>query len=187
MGLVGTKQLSNKMKKFFFVTCLLLGSVATFAQRDLGYRGFVDLGGGIGITPGSRFMVGLSTVHGYQAAPFLFFGVGIAANDIAWKSKWRYGETKNDGIVAPVFGDIRLDMGAGKFSPFVDLRGGYDFICGNGIYLNPSIGIHYAKSDNFGFNLSVGYDHQGTKDNFYWDGKEKKSLGYISMKFGIDF
>ena len=153
MGLVGTKQLSNKMKKFFFVTCLLLGSVATFAQRDLGYRGFVDLGGGIGITPGSRFMVGLSTVHGYQAAPFLFFGVGIAANDIAWKSKWRYGETKNDGIV----------------------------------YLNPSIGIHYAKSDNFGFNLSVGYDHQGTKNDFYWDGKEKKSLGYISMKFGIDF
>lgn len=49
-GLVGTKQLLNKMKKFFFITCLLLGSVATFAQRDLGYRGFVDLGGGIGIT-----------------------------------------------------------------------------------------------------------------------------------------
>ena len=132
-------------------------------------------------------MVGISTVHGYQAAPFLFVGAGIAANDIAWKIKWRYGETENDGIVAPVFGDIRLDMGAGKLSPFVDLRGGYDFIRGNGIYLNPAIGIHYAKSDNFGFNLSLGYEHQGTKDEFYWDGKEKKSLGYLSLKFGIDF
>lgn len=174
------------MKKFFFIACLLLGSVATFAQRDLGYRGFVDLGGGIGITPGTRFMLGLSTVHGYQAAPFLFVGVGIAANDIAWKEKGRY-ETENDGIVVPVFGDIRLDMGAGKFSPFIDLRGGYDFICGNGLYLNPSIGVHYAKSDNFGFNLSIGYDHQATENEFEWEGKTKKSLGYLSLKFGIDF
>ena len=175
------------MKKYFFIACLLLGSVATFAQRDLGYRGFVDLGGGIGITPGSRFMVGLSTVHGYQAAPFLFVGVGVAANDIAWKESSGRWESENDGIVIPVFGDIRLDLGAGRFSPFVDLRGGYDFICGNGIYLNPSIGIHFAKSDNFGFNLSVGYDHQGTKNEFYWDGEEKKSLGNLTLKFGIDF
>jgi len=175
------------MKKIFLIACLLLGSVATFAQRDLGYRGFIDLSGGIGITPATRFMVGLSTVHGYQAAPFLFFGVGVAGNDIAWKEKYSKRESENDGIVVPVFGDIRLDMGAGRFSPFVDLRGGYDFIRGNGLYLNPSIGIHYAKSDNFGFNLSVGYDHQATKNEFYWDGKKKKSLGYLSMKFGIDF
>ena len=171
------------MKKVFFIACLLLGSVATFAQRDLGYRGFLDLGGGIGITPGSKFMVGLSTVHGYQASPFLFFGVGVAANDIAWKEDY----LDNDAIVLPVFGDIRLDMGAGKFSPFVDLRGGYDFICDNGLYLNPSVGIHYAKSDNFGFNLSIGYDHQATKEEFYWDGKEKKSIGNLTLKFGIDF
>ena len=176
------------MKKIFFVVCFLLGSVVTLAQRDMGYRGFVDLGGGIGITPGSRFVLGISTVHGYQAAPFLFVGIGVAANDIAWKSQWGRGnETANDGIVVPVFGDVRLDLGAGKFSPFVDLRGGYDFICGNGIYLNPSVGIHYAKSDNFGFNLSIGYDHQGAKNEFSWDGKEKKSLGYLSLKLGIDF
>lgn len=174
------------MKKVIIIASLLLGSICTFAQRDLGYRGFLDLGGGIGITPATRFMVGISTVHGYQAAPFLFVGAGVAANDIAWKEGGRW-ESENDGIVVPVFGDVRLDMGAGKFSPFVDLRGGYDFICGNGLYLNPSIGIHYAKSDNFGFNLSIGYDHQGTKNEFYWDGKEKKSLGYLSLKFGIDF
>lgn len=174
------------MKKVFFIACLLLGSMTTFAQRDLGYRGFLDLGGGIGITPASRFMVGISTVHGYQAAPFLFVGIGIAANDIAWKERSRR-ESENDGIVAPVLGDIRLDMGAGKFSPFIDLRGGYDFICENGIYLNPSIGIHYAKSDNFGFNLALGYEHQGTKNEFYWDGEKKQSLSYLSLKFGIDF
>lgn len=175
------------MKKTLIVACLLLGSVATFAQRDLGYRGFVDIGGGVGVTPGSRFTLGLSTVHGYQAAPFLFVGAGIAANDIGWKNSWRYGDTSNDGIILPVFGDIRVDVGAGKFSPFVEMRGGYDFICGNGLYLNPSIGVHYAKSDNFGFNLSVGYEHQGTKDEFYWHDKKKKSLGCISMKIGIDF
>lgn len=186
MGLVG-KQKSNNMKKFLLIACLLIGSVATYAQRDLGYRGFFDLGGGIGISPGSRFMVGASTVHGYQAAPFLFVGVGIAANDIAWKAHNGRYETSNDGFVTPVFGDIRVDMGAGKFSPFIDMRGGYDFICGNGIYLNPSVGVHYALSDNFGFNLSLGYDHQGAKNEFYWDGNVKKSVSYLSMKFGIDF
>lgn len=174
------KTISNNMKKCFFIACLLLGSVATFAQRDLGYRGFVDLGGGLGITSGSKFTVGLSTVHGYQAAPFLFFGVGIAANDMVW------GDSE-DAIVTPVFGDIRFDMGAGKFTPFVDLRGGYDFICGNGLYLNPAIGVHYAKSDNFGFNLSVGYEHQEAKNGFRWDGEVKNSVGYLSLKLGIDF
>lgn len=171
------------MKKIFFTVCLLLGSIATFAQRDLGYRGFVDLGGGIGITSGSNYMLGVSTVHGYQAAPFLFIGAGVAANDFAWKED----RTDNDAIVIPVFGDVRLDMGAGKFSPFIDLRAGYDFICGNGLYLNPSIGIHYAKSDNFGFNLSVGYEHQATEYEFYYDDEKKKSVGYLSLKFGIDF
>ena len=171
------------MKKAFFVACLLLGSVATFAQRDLGYRGFLDLCGGIGISSGSKFMVGVSTVHGYQAAPFLFAGVGIAANDMAWKDE--YGN--NDALVVPVFGDVRLDMGAGRYSPFVDLRGGYDFICGNGIYLNPSIGIHFAKSDNFGFNLSVGYEFQGTENDFYYDDEKKSSVSYLTLKFGIDF
>lgn len=164
-----------------------MGSITTYAQRDLGYRGFLDLAGGIGITPGSRLMVGISTVHGYQAAPFLFFGVGIAANDIAWKQQWRSYEDSNDGFVTPVFGDIHLDMGAGRFSPFIDMRGGYDFICGNGIYLNPSIGVHYAMSDNFGLNLAIGYEHQGAKNEFYYDGNEKKSVNYLSMKLGIDF
>ncbi len=175
------------MKKTLLIACLLLGSVATFAQRDLGYRGFVDLGGGIGVTGGSRFTLGLSTVHGYQAAPFLFVGAGIGVKDMAWKSDWAYGKTENDGWIIPVFGDIRVDVGSGMFSPFVDMRAGYDFICGNGLYLNPSIGVHYAKSDNFGFNLSAGYEIQGTDDKLYWKGKEKKSLGFISIKFGIDF
>lgn len=172
------------MKKVFFIACLLLGSVATFAQRDLGYRGFLDLGGGIGISPASRFMAGVSTVHGYQAAPFLFFGAGIAANELLWKEDWG---GNYDAIVTPVFADVRLDMGAGKYSPFVDLRGGYDFICGNGLYLNPSIGVHYAKSDNFGFNLSIGYEHQGTENDYVYDGEKKNSLGYLTVKFGIDF
>jgi hypothetical protein len=185
LGLVGKK--TNKMKKLFIIACLVLVSVATFAQRDLGYRGFLDLGGGIGVTPASRFMVGLSTVHGYQAAPFLFVGVGIAANDIAYKTQYGWESEGNDGIVTPVFGDIRLDLGAGKFSPFIDLRGGYDFICGNGLYLNPSIGVHYAMSDNFGFNLSIGYDLQKTKNDYIWDGERKNTLGYLSVKFGIDF
>lgn len=174
------------MKKLFFIACFLIGELTAFAQRDLGYRGFLDLGGGIGVTPATRFMAGLSTVHGYQAAPFLFFGVGVAANDIAWKEGGAW-ESENDGIVVPVFGDIHLDMGAGKVSPFVDLRGGYDFICNNGLYLNPSFGVHFASSDNFGFNLSIGYDHQATKNEFYWEGEKKKSLGYLSLKFGIDF
>lgn len=171
------------MKKLFIMGCLLLGSVASFAQRDLGYRGFFDIGGGIGVGSGARFMLGASTAHGYQAAPFLFFGVGIAANDIAYKSN----SDTNDGLVVPVFGDVRVDLGSGRLSPFVDVRGGYDFICGNGLYINPSIGGHYAFSDNFGMNVSLGYDLQGTKGAFYIDGKKKKTLSYISLKVGIDF
>ena len=171
------------MKKVFFIVCLFLGSISTFAQRDLGYRGFADVSVGIGVTTDSKFMVGLSTVHGWQLTPNLFLGGGIAANDIAYKD---YDES-NDAIVVPLFGAVRCDFGKGSFTPFAEVRSGYDFICGNGFYLNPSVGIHYAKKDNFGYNLSLGYAHQGTKNPYYVNDKEKNSLGYLLLKFGIDF
>ena len=175
------------MKKLFIIASILLGSMTTFAQRDLGYRGFVDLGGGIGISSGSEFMVGLSTVHGIQLAPALFLGAGIAANDYAWKEDYGWGDSSNDALVMPIFGDIRVDTGTGRVSPFVEVRGGYDFICGNGIYLSPAVGLHYAKTDNFGFYLTLGLDHQGTKNEFYRKGEKHKSVDYLSLKFGIDF
>ena len=162
------------MKKYFFIACLLLGSVATFAQRDLGYRGSLDLSVGYGIKSGSTFLAGLSTVHGYQAAPFLFFGVGVAAYELDSDAGY------SSGLAVPVFGDIRIDMGAGKFSPFIDVRCGYDFISMNGLYLSPSIGMHYAKSDNFGYNLGIGYEHQASDSG-------AGALGYLALKFGIDF
>ena len=176
------------MKKSILIACLLLGSTAAFAQRDLGYRGFFDISGGLGMTPGSRFMVGASTSHGIQVTPFLYLGVGIAANDVAWKEGYESNYDENDGIIAPVFGDVRLDIwNRGRLSPFIDMRGGYDFICKNGLYLSPSIGAHYSKSDNFGFNISVGYEIQGIDGNFDWDNKERKSLGFLTLKLGIDF
>lgn len=186
-GLVGINQLSNKMKKLFIITSLLLGSIATFAQRDMGYRGFADLYGGIGVTPASNFIIGLSTVHGYQAAPFLFVGAGVAVHDIAYKEGDKWGEIGNDGLLIPFFADVRFDFGEGKVWPFVELRGGYDFICGNGFYLSPSAGCHIALTDKFGFNLSLGFDYQKTKEPFYRDGKLNKGLGYLTLKFGIDF
>ena len=87
-------------------------------------------------------MLGASTSHGFQVTPFLYLGVGIAANDVAWKEGSEDDLSENDGIIAPVFGDVRLDLwNRGRLSPFVDIRGGYDFICKNGLYLSSSIYI----------------------------------------------
>ncbi|MBQ6188002.1 MAG: hypothetical protein IJK49_08695 [Prevotella sp.] len=176
------------MNKILLFAAFLCCSVSSFAQRDLGYRGMVDLSGGIGITPGSRFMVGLSTTHGYQATPFLFFGAGVAINAIGVKEGYEGHSESNDGEFYPIFGDIRIDIGSAKFSPFVDFRAGYSFISNKGLYLNPTIGAHYAKSENFGWNLGVGYEHQSC-DGFFIDknGKLKKSLGNIVLRVGIDF
>ena len=130
------------MKKLILIAFILLGSTSAFAQRDLGYRGFFDISGGLGMSPGSRFMLGASTSHGFQVTPFLYLGVGIAANDVAWKEGSEDDLSENDGIIAPVFGDVRLDLwNRGRLSPFVDIRGGYDFICKNGLYLSSSIYI----------------------------------------------
>ena len=40
--------------------------------------------------------------------------------------------------------------------------------------------MHYAKSDNFGYNLGIGYEHQASDSG-------AGALGYLALKFGIDF
>ncbi|MBR1881415.1 MAG: hypothetical protein IJ808_00120, partial [Muribaculaceae bacterium] len=91
-----------------------------------GYRGFVDLSYGVGTGTFGQNHFDITTVHGIQALPCLYVGVGTGL--------FYYTDAEVGSL--PFFADLRTDMRNSRISPFFDLRVGYgigDAV--NGFYL----------------------------------------------------
>lgn len=170
------------MKKYLFSILALVLVSFTSRAVEPGYRGFVDYGFlyGTGDFDGST-MNEISTTHGYQILPQLFVGGGVGVH--------LYKFDESDGIKynLPVYGDIRWDILQTKFTPFIDVKGGYS-VAGEftGAYLNPSIGCRMALGDKLGLNLGVGYTYM--KTGYYWKatGNDLNMTG-VSIHIGLDF
>lgn len=55
-------------------------------KRHAGYKGFFDVGGGIGIRDFGDNIFSISTSHGYQFSPYFFLGAGIG---VEYHTKWK--------------------------------------------------------------------------------------------------
>lgn len=143
-----------------------------------GYKGFVDLGYGIGTGDFKAGRIEFSTTHGCQFAPYFFAGVGAGVNYFHDESS----------VNIPIFADFRgsLPIQNTKVAPFLDMRIGYSILDVDGFYFSPSIGIRIATSEKCGFNIGLGYELQKTKvDYYYWE--ESATVGAITIKLGYDF
>lgn len=185
-GLIFTNEENNKFKKNF---------------RHKGYRGFVDLGGFVGLDDAfdsySAFM--FSTSHGYQFCPWIFLGGGFGVNSYSYSgnaiftdelgSQFGWSPYKGTGTFVPFYIDVRVfPIGRMRVTPFVGMKLGYSVSTmedvedgGNfgGFYHQYSAGISVAILSNFGWYLSLGFSGQNISGLEKWVDQAKYS--------GIDF
>lgn len=182
------------------MVCAVLCSVLDTAakQPERGYRGFVDWTNdvyGVDNLLGGKttvFYTGVSTSHGYQINPYLFVGAGFGL---------QFDAKDNHSARVPAFLQARTDLSVGKFTPFVDLRGGYNLTQGGGMYLSPNIGYRFNWGRGMGVNVGLGMSFLENRFDVYNTfidpvtgylqyvsvGKVSKKFSTFSFRVGIDF
>ncbi len=181
---------------------LALALVAFGRQPERGYRGFIDWSNSYRTTANftgfpriSSYYTGISTSHGYQFNPVLFVGAGLDFEHCS----------KIDSNILALYAHGRTDFKFGKFTPFADLRLGYNFVSGGGVYFSPSIGYRFNWGRKMGVNVAVGYTLQGYRSDVYevinydqaqnqtgWGiankiGTNHGTASFFSFRLGIDF
>lgn len=144
---------------------MLVATLAAFGrQPERGYRGFIDWSNSYrqtetftGLPRVSSYYTGISTSHGYQFNPHLFIGAGIDFE--------RCSKIERD--IFALYAQGRTDFKFGKFTPFADLRLGYNFVSGGGVYFSPSVGYRFNWGRKMGINLAAGYTLQGYTSDLY--------------------
>ena len=197
------------MKRFLIILQVLFLAITLNArQPERGYRGFLEWsnslcsekravfapGPGLNIIGYSRvnyLLTGASTSHGYQINSRFFVGAGIG---IEHNQRW-------GSWMAPLFAQGRMDLQFGKFTPYADVRLGWDLTEEGGIYFSPSIGYRFNWGRKLGINIGAGltlidyrYYEYGFipvsvsgYDTVYLKGSYHKAKPYFSFRVGIEF
>lgn len=162
------------MKRPFFTSfAILLTAICSLArQPERGYRGFVDWTNRIyrhsfpTLNPNqywsqTNYIPGISTSHGFQFNPWIFAGAGLdySLEDNGFPGQHSY---QLDNFSLSIFADIRTDLQFGKFTPFADVRLGWNASSNGTVYFSPSIGYRFNWGRKVGLNVGVGY----TLDSF---------------------
>jgi hypothetical protein len=177
----------KKLLSLLLSMCVATGVFALTPQR--GYRGFVEWSNDITsykYFEDSRlnfYYTGVSTSHGYQFNPNLFVGAGLAIQTYTGGGIWK----------VPVFAQVRTDQQWGKFTPFGDLRVGYDLgDCdgSSGYYFSPTVGYCFNWGRKVGLNVALGLTLKGYSIDMYnielveVDGYYTYNMDYIGVKHG---
>lgn len=194
------------MKRFLFILPLLFAALAMDArQPERGYRGFFEWSSSVRSeeiaawdSPYGKetfhdtfFFTGASTSHGYQINPKFFVGAGIG---LEYNQKW-------DTWIAPVLAQGRLDLQLGNFTPYADVRLGWNMIESGGVYFSPTVGYRFNWGRKMGVNIGIGmsvidykiFKYEGSIDldqgfyEIYYAGTYHKVKPYFSFRVGIDF
>ncbi|MDE6480550.1 MAG: hypothetical protein K2L45_09785 [Muribaculaceae bacterium] len=194
------------MKKFFLTLTMAATTILIASAREpkSGYRGFVDLDCTIGkaywfssadgyYKHEGLLYLGFTTSHGYQINRHAYVGAGFMMS-LGFPS-----------LMLPVFADFRYDRSFGKFTPYGDVRIGYSFSDGGGMYFSPIVGYRVNLGRKANFNIGVGLTLCGqTHEKYITDcQKDETSDEYecivyyvgtrhiydprFSLRFGFDF
>lgn len=133
------------------------------------YRGFVGASTVIGFGDCNLSRVMLNTSHGVQIIPELFVGVGTGIT--AWFDPNDYWED-NTYTSIPVFANIRGEIHnilRKNFSPYLDVKLGYNFVDLQGLFFAPEVGCHfYFGHKKIGLGFGIGYQLQQAKVTYYY-------------------
>ncbi len=189
------------MKKLLIPTLATLLAVNAYAlEPQRGYRGFVEWDNNLAsvnydvVGRQTEYFTGFSTSHGFQFNNNLFVGGGLAIERNVDVDQW----------MLPLFAQIRTDQNWNGFTPFGDLRIGYNATDGGGIYFSPTVGYRFNWGGKFGLNIGAGLTLRGYSEEKYWldfydtptDGSyaELRYLGtshkvqaMFSIRLGIEF
>ena len=121
-----------------------------FRERRSGYRGLVE-GSYINLTTSSDFRgdgFAFSTIHGRQCGKHFFAGLGVGvfkANAERLNSGYDdYGYTDSK-VMVPFFLNAKAYLLKSRFSPYVEVRGGYEVSETESYYLSGGIGLSYSR------------------------------------------
>ncbi|MFN2314909.1 MAG: hypothetical protein ABR531_10660, partial [Bacteroidales bacterium] len=100
-------------------------------------------------TPYSKSFFGITSVNGYQANEYFMLGAGTGLLMF------------NDGLMIPLFVDMRLRIDIDDITPYLSGAGGLllnpsDFDAGTRMFINPSAGARLTLSRSFALSLSGG-------------------------------
>lgn len=184
------------MKRYIIIMLLIaMAATAMARQPKRGYRGFLDWNNDIATERYdddlkiTNYYSGISTSHGYQFNPNIFLGVGIGVEN--YRSLNRY--------IIPAYLHLRTDQKFGIFTPFGEVRIGYNLTDGGGIYFSPAIGYRFNWGRKLGVNLGVGLTVKGNKVDIYefsyYDGtyisqslkRKNETKCLFAIRLGIDF
>lgn len=190
------------MKKFMMILAILCAAMTANAQEQgKGYRGFAEVGYGIGVGDYNFGRFSVETSHGYQICHYLYVGGGLG---FQFSQKATYGDKampldqRDSKVDIPVFANIHSQFLKSKVSPFVDLKAGAYVNNGGGAYINASAGVRIATTSRQAVNISVGYGFQQlefeTFDHFNnkWDMSYTRSprrldTEAVTIKVGYEF
>ena len=184
-----------------FITLFILAAIAlcgSARQPGRGYRGFIDWNNSITTYevwyPGNSmtyYYTGVATSHGYQFNPYLFIGAGLSIDYCH----------RDGSIEVPLFLQARGDLKFGRFTPFLDLRGGYTLTDGGGWNLSPTIGYRFNWGRKVGINVGVGlllkgytieaysveFDQITSNWNLIHEGQAHRVKAMFAFRVGLDF
>ena len=177
----------------------MCGAICSARDLKRGYRGFVEWEMSYGKTDywndeilaydkDNLLFLGITTSHGYQFNPHFYLGAGCMFSCAS----------PTGDMTIPIFADIRYDAKFGKFTPFVDFRGGFYFDGGSecDLYMVPTIGYSFQKSKKLNFNVGAGLTIRGNKiiENKVENGQlialpviSHRINTLFTIRFGIDF
>lgn len=175
------------MKKIAILLMLIvIAGISANAQTLKGkrYRGYVDVMVGPGNDGVYRefntLSYGLTTSHGFQLNPYLFFGGGVGVYYCD------FDNFKGDYAV-PIFANFRANLSKGRVSPYFDAKMGYSASEVSGFYASPSFGLRIGLKRKFGINIQVGYSAQGYSYYAYRYTPKKAYLHNVNFSIGFDW
>lgn len=151
--------------------CLMTASTSIHAQSKAKYIGSIELQAGKDNSENIP-CVGFTTVHGVQFNPHIFLGGGISVNQYTKRQIQTH---------IPVFGDIKVNVLKTRLNPYLDIRGGYNFVKYDGLFLAPGIGMDYRVDRWTSVNVRYSYMLQLTSK------QDHVTTGYASHMFVVGY
>ena len=153
--------------------------------KSRGYRGFVEAGAILQVrdnVPDNYTRSELTTTHGYQFNPYIFFGAGVGVS------------ANSSSIFAYPLLAAKINFINGPISPYFDFKLGTALPgrLGN-IYMAPTVGVRFMIGEkSSAINLGIGYVSQFTTVDIYavegYVGSVSKNLADgLSVKIGVEF
>ncbi len=178
----------KKLLTLALTACLCTSAMAQseFRDRHMAYKGFANIGLGSSFYDGeSSVSFAFSTSHGLQLNPTFFVGAGIGV-DLASTS-----DSDGATVVAPIFGQARINILNKAISPYIDFKGGGSVGDFKGGYIEPSIGISMPVTNRFAIDFSFVYILYTHRETYWYSNfikyKDRESLHNIGFKFGFEF